>query len=75
MTPLNVLRATLLVLLLAAVAWFVRARLWRQKRLWPIGVALLIGLGVLSRRIGFGELLVLAVVIVVPAILLGPGKR
>jgi hypothetical protein len=74
-SPLSALRAVLLVLLLVGVAWFVRSRRWREKRLVPVGVALLVALALLSRRVGWGELLVLAAVVVVPAVLFTPRRR
>ena len=62
------------VLALVGVAWFARAGLWRRGRLLPIALALAVGLGVLSRRIGAGELVVIAAVVLVPMLLLGPGR-
>jgi hypothetical protein len=69
------LRAALLVLLLIAVAWFIRTRRLGERRLWPIGIALVAGLALLSRRVGWGELLLIVAVIVIPAILFAPRPR
>jgi len=74
MSPLVALRAVLLLLLLVAVAWFVRTRRWRERRLFLPGLALLAALLFLSRRVGWGELAVLAAVVVVPALLFAPRR-
>jgi hypothetical protein len=74
LSPLSAYRAVLLVLLLVAVGWFVRTRRWRERRLLPLGVALVALLALLSRRVGWAELLVIATVIVVPAILFAPRR-
>jgi hypothetical protein len=74
-TPLTAFRAVSLVLLLVAVAWFVRTHRWRERRLLPVAVALVAALALLSRRVGWGELTVIAAVIVVPAILFAPRRR
>lgn len=68
-------RAVLLVLLLVAVAWFIRTRRLGERRLLPIGIALVAGLALLSRRVGWGELLLIAAAIVVPAIIVQPRRR
>jgi hypothetical protein len=73
-SALVALRAVLLALLLVATAWLVRTRRWREKRLLPLGVAVLAGLLLLSRRVGWGELAVLAAVVVVPAVLFAPRR-
>jgi hypothetical protein len=57
-----------------AVAWLVHRGLWREKRLWPIAILLLGGYALLARRLGWGELLVLAGVVLVP-LLLVPARR
>jgi hypothetical protein len=62
-------------LALLGVAWFIRSGRWRERRLLFVSVALLVALGVLSRRVGWGELLVLAAVIGIPFILLAPRRR
>jgi hypothetical protein len=74
-SPLAALRALLLVLLLVAVGWFIRTRRWRERRLLPAGLGLLAALLLLSRRVGLEELLVIAAVIVVPALLFAPPRR
>lgn len=68
-------RAQLLIALLTIfvgilVAWFVRRGYWRQSRLLPITIALGVAFAVLSRRVGWGELLVVASVILVPMLLM-----
>ncbi len=73
-------RIQLLVVVLAglalvAVAWFIHTGRWRQRRLFFVSVGLLVALVVLSRRVGWGELLVLAAVIAIPAILFAPRRR
>jgi hypothetical protein len=74
-TPLAALRALLLVLVLAAVAWFIRSRRWREQRLLPLGLGLLGALVLLARRVGAEELLIIAAVIVIPGILFAPRRR
>ena len=75
MQPLLALRAALLALAIVAAAWFVRSGRWREWRLLPISLALLAGLALVSRRVGWGELAFIAGLIVVPAILLAPRRR
>ena len=52
---------------------------WRQRRLVPITLAVLAGYALLARRLGWGELLVVAVLVVpvmfLPARLVGGGSR
>lgn len=67
-------RVELLVVVLAAlaalgVAWWARTGRWRHRRLLPITVAILAAHVLLARRLGWGELLVVAV-IAVPLLLL-----
>jgi hypothetical protein len=62
-------RVELLVVLLAAlaavgVAWWARTGRWRQRRLLPITLAVLGAYVLLARRLGWGELLVVAVILV-----------
>jgi hypothetical protein len=62
-------RVELLVLVLTVlagigVAWFARTGRWRQRRLVPITIAVLAAYVLLARRLGWGELLVIAVLIV-----------
>lgn len=75
MGPLVAYRALLLLLLVAAVAWLVRSSRWRERRLWFLAAALLAGLALLSRRVGWAELLLIAGLIVVPAVLFAPRRR
>jgi hypothetical protein len=56
------------------VAWVAKAGLWRRGRLFLVAVALVVALGALARRIGLGELLVLAVVVLIP-LLVVPVRR
>ncbi len=56
-------------LTLVCVAWFLRSGLWRRRRLAVVAIAAVVALAVLSRRVGAGELLVVAAVILVPAML------
>ena len=46
------------------VAWFARTGRWRQRRLVPITIAVLVAYVLLARRLGWGELLVIAVLAV-----------
>jgi hypothetical protein len=77
-------RVELLLVFLTAlagigVAWFARTGRWRQRRLVPITLAVLAGYALLARRLGWGELLVVAVLVVpvmfLPARLVGGGSR
>ena len=61
-------------LALVLVAWVAKAGLWRRGRLFLVAVALVVALGALARRIGLGELLVLAVVVLIP-LLVVPIRR
>ncbi len=72
-------RVELLVLSLTAlaaiaVAWFIQTGLWRRGRLVLVTVTVFGGLALLTRRIGWGELAVLAVVVLVPFFVL-PARR
>jgi O-antigen ligase len=62
-------------LLLVGVAWFIQSGRWRERRLLVVSAALLAALAVLSRRVGWGELLVLAAVVGIPVLLLAPRRR
>jgi hypothetical protein len=75
MAPFVAFRAALLVLLMVAAAWFIRTARWRETRLLPFGLALLGGLALLTRRVGWSELLLIAALIVIPAILFAPTRR
>jgi hypothetical protein len=61
--------------LIVAVAWFIRSGRWRERRVLAVGLALLGGLALLSRRVGWGELLLIAALLVIPAILFAPTRR
>ncbi len=76
-------RVELLVLVLTVlaglgVAWLARTGRWRQRRLVPITLAVLVAYALLARRLGWGELLVVAVLVVplvfLPVRLLGGGR-
>jgi len=58
-----------LALALVCVAWFLRSGLWRRQRLAVVAIGAVVLLAVLSRRVGVGELLVLAVLTLIPAML------
>jgi len=70
----QLLVVALAALALVLVAWVAKAGLWRRGRLFLVAVALVVALGVLARRIGLGELLVLAVVVLIP-LLVVPAPR
>ena len=61
------------------VAWFARTGRWRQRRLVPITIAVLVAYVLLARRLGWGELVVVAVLVIplvfLPVRLTGGGKR
>jgi hypothetical protein len=65
------------VLALILVAWFIRTGRWKQRRLALLSCAALAGLLLLSRRVGWAELAILAGLVLVPFILLpsSGGKR
>lgn len=64
----------LLALALVLVAWFVKTGLWRRGRMVIVGVALVAGLALLTRRVGVGELLILVAVVGVPLLLVAPWR-
>lgn len=57
-------------LVAVAIAWLARERLWRRPPLLVLLLALAVGLLALMRRIGWGELLAVAAVVVAPMVLL-----
>jgi hypothetical protein len=63
-----------IALLLVGSAWFLRTGLWKRGRL--VWVALAVGAGflLLTRRLGWGELLVVLAVLGFPALLLLPRR-
>lgn len=62
----QLLLVALAALALVLVAWVAKAGLWRRGRLFLVAIGLVVALGVLVRRIGLGELLVVAVVVLIP---------
>lgn len=71
---LELLVVALTILAVVGVAWFVKGGHWRRGRLLFLGVALLGGLAVLARRLGWGELLVVLVLLGIPFFVL-PARR
>jgi hypothetical protein len=68
-------RGALLVLAATAlagvsVAWFARSGAWRRGRLWIVALAVVATFALLSRRVGWAELAILAVVTLLPALLI-----
>jgi hypothetical protein len=61
---LELLVVVLTLLAGVGVAWFATTGRWRQRRLVPITLAGLIAYVLLARRLGWGELLVVAVLVV-----------
>jgi hypothetical protein len=57
-----------------ALAWFARIGAWRRGRLWMVALAVLAAFVLLSRRVGWAELAILAVVSLLPALLV-PARR
>ncbi len=59
---------TLVALVLSAVtfAWLLRSGLWRRGRLWFLTVGVVLAIGVLARRVGWGELAVLVLLAFLP---------
>jgi hypothetical protein len=69
-------RMALLVLVLTALAavalvWIARSGLWRRRRVAIVRGALLAAFLLLTRRVGLGELAVLSVLVLLPAVLVG----
>jgi hypothetical protein len=64
-----------LVLAFVGVAWFLRSGLWQRPRLAVFAIAAVVALALLSRRVGVGELVVVAVVALVPAMLFSRRAR
>jgi hypothetical protein len=69
---LAVIAAT--ALLLVGTAWFVKTGLWRRGRIGFVALAVVAGLLLATRRVGWGELLVLVAVLGVPLILAAPRR-
>ncbi len=64
------------VAMFAATAWwFVRAGHWKRPRLALFTIGIFGGLLLLTRRVGWGELVVLAVLILLPYMLVGPNPN
>jgi hypothetical protein len=70
----QLLLVALTALALVLVAWAAKSGLWRRGRLAFVAIALVLALGVLARRIGLGEVLVLAVVVLIPFFVV-PARR
>jgi hypothetical protein len=68
------LLAAATALVAITLAWLARERIWRRPPLAAVAVALVVGLLFLLRRIGWGELLVVAVVLLVPMLLV-PARK
>jgi hypothetical protein len=72
----RLLLAAAFLLCLVVAAWFIRTGRWRQRRLALLTGALLAALLLLSRRVGWAELAILAGLVLVPFILLpAPGRK
>jgi hypothetical protein len=70
----HVLVAFLTALAIVLAAWLARSGLWRRGRLALVAVAVVAALGLLARRLGLGELAVVAVLVVIPFLLV-PARR
>ncbi len=75
MGRLELLVVVAVALAMVGVAWFLRTGLWRRGRLALVALALLAGFLLLTRRVGWGELLVVLVLLLLPALLLGPARE
>jgi len=78
MGRIELLIVAALALSAVTLGWFARSGIWRRRRLAIIAGAVLAAFLILSRRVGWGELLVVAAVVVLPAVILpsrGPGPR
>lgn len=75
MGRLPLLLALLFALALVAMAWFLRSGRWRERRLLLVTAALLAALALLSRRVGWSELAVVAAVVALPALLFARPPR
>jgi hypothetical protein len=64
----------LTVLAVVAAAWFIKAGHWRRGRLLLVTLAIFGVLGLLSRRLGLGELVIVLVLVLVPFFVL-PARR
>jgi hypothetical protein len=64
-----------LFLAVVALAWMFRGGFARRNRLWVVTIGLLMALGVLARRMGWGEVAVLAVLAFVPLLMLPARKE
>ncbi|ABC83893.1 hypothetical protein Adeh_4129 [Anaeromyxobacter dehalogenans 2CP-C] len=65
----------LLALAVVGVAWFLRTGAWKRGRIGIVAAGLLVGLLLLTRRVGWGELAVVLVLAGIPFFLLAPRRR
>jgi hypothetical protein len=65
---------TFTLLAVVAVAWLIKAGHWRRGRLLLVTGGIAVALALLTRRLGLGELVILAVLVLLPALLL-PARR
>jgi hypothetical protein len=65
---------TFTLLAVVAVAWLFRAGHWKRGRLLLVTGGIAVALALLTRRLGLAELVILAVLVLLPALLL-PARR
>jgi hypothetical protein len=65
----------LLALAVVGVAWFLRTGAWKRGRIGIVAAGVLVGLLLLTRRVGWGELAVVLVLAGIPFFLLAPRRR
>lgn len=64
--------AAVLALLVVAVAWLAKSGIWRRGRLGLVAAAVVVALGLVARRVGLGEVAVVATLVLLPLLLLRP---
>lgn len=74
MNRARLLLAAAFLLALIVAAWFIRTGRWKQRRLLWVTCGLIAALLLLSRRVGWAELAVLAGLVLAPLLLLPPPR-
>jgi Sec-independent protein translocase protein TatA len=71
----ELLLVVLLALAVVGVAWYLRTGAWKRGRIGIVAAGVLVGLLLLTRRVGWGELAVVLVLAGIPFFLLAPRRR
>lgn len=74
MGRLELLIVVVTVLAVIAAAWLIKTGLWRRASLLVVTVGIFGGLALLTRRVGWGELVIVAVLLGIPFFLVAPAR-